>query len=205
MRYARYCTVLMLAFSLGACGHGKAPEDQADAAAPNAQSSTPPQSAAQAPAVAPAPDTAAPDTDATRPLQVSDLDAYVKGMQKEIELRQAASDKAAKAKAGNDQATEISGLAELTSVEVTNAGARAAGVDRARYDFITHAIDRVLGTLEMNAMMAKMGDAAQTQKFQSDPYAGLAPEVVAALKSRHDELAKLRTQNMTILANARNL
>lgn len=200
MRYARYCTVLMLAFSLGACGHGKAPEDQADAAAPNAQSATPPQPAAQAPA----PDTA-PDTDATRPLQVSDLDAYVKGMQKEIELRQAASDKAAKAKAGNDQATEISGLAELTSVEVTNAGARAAGVDRARYDFITHAIDRVLSTLEMNAMMAKLGDAAQTQKFQSDPYAGLAPEVVAALKARHDELAKLRTQNMTILANARNL
>lgn len=201
MRHARSCSILMLALTLGACGHGKAPDAQ-DAGASPAPAETRSQPAAQAPAAAPASDAAA---NAARPLQVSDLDAYARGMQKEIEVRQATSDRAAKAKAANDQAAEMSALVELTGVDVTRAGAQAAGVDPARYDVIKSTVDHVLSTADMNTMMARMGDAAQTQKFQSDPYAGLDPTLAAALKSRQEELAKLRAQNMAILANARNL
>lgn len=202
MRFARHCTILMLTLALGACGHGSAPEDKAEVGATQAEAETPPPSP-EAPAAAPA----APDlaVNATRPLQANDLDAYAKGMQKEIEIRQAASDKAAKAKAANDQTTELSALAELTSVEVTEAGAQAAGVDRARYGFIKTTVDRVLGTLDMNAMLAKMGDPAQAAKLKSDPYAGLAPDFADALKSRQDELNKLRMQNTAILMNAQKL
>lgn len=204
MRHVRYCTILTLALLLGACGHGSAPADEADAGAAQAQADAAPQPSAEAPAAAAAPAPSA-EANAARPLQVADLDAYAKGMQKEIEVRQAASDKAAKAKAAKDDETELSALADLTSVEVTAAGAQAAGVDRARYDVIVNTVDRVLGTVEMNAMMAKMGDAAQAQKLQSDPYAGLDPELAAALKTRADELNKLRTQNMAILMNAQKL
>lgn len=202
MRHVRYCTVLMLALTLGACGHGSPPEDATDAGAPGAQAEAPAQPPVEAPAAVPAPDAAA---NAARPLQVDDLDAYAKGMQKEIEVRQAASDRAAKAKADHDQTAEVTALAELTSVDVTRAGAQAAGVDPARYGVIKNAVDHVLGAVEMNAMMAKMGDAAQAQKFHSDPYAALDPALAEALKSRQDELGKLRAQNMAILANATNL
>jgi len=200
MRVVRHCTILVFAFALGACGHGSAAGDKADADLSQAQTETSPPSP-----VAVAPAASEPAANAARPLQTSDLDAYARGMQKEIEVRQAASDKAAKAKAAKDQTAELSALAELTSVEVTEAGAQAAGVDRARYNFIKDTVDHVLGALEMNAMMAKMGDAAQAQKLQTDPYAGLDPDLAAALKSRHDELGKLRAQNLAVLMNAQNL
>lgn len=205
MRHARYCLTFVLALALGACGHGEAPADTGDAGTPEAQAEAQPQATSEAPAAAAAPAPATEAADATRPLQVGDLDAYAKGMQKELEVRQAASDKAAKAKAAKDQTAELSALAELTGVEVTEAGAQAAGVDRARYEFIKNTVDQVLGAIQMNAMMAKMGDASQAQKFQSDPYAGLDPEVAAAIKARADELGKLRAQNMGILMNAGNL
>jgi hypothetical protein len=202
MRLARHCTILMLALALGACGHGNTPDDEADAGTAQAQADTQPSPPEAAPAAPPAADPAA---NPARPLQASDLDVYAKGMQKEIEVRQAASDKAAKAKAANDQTAELSALVELTSVQVSEAGAQAAGVDRARYEFIKNTVDRVLSTVDMNTMMARMGDPAQAKKLQSDPYAGLDPDLVAALKPRQDELGKLRAQNMAILMNAQKL
>jgi hypothetical protein len=192
----------MLALALGACGHGNTPDDEADAGTAQTQADTQPSPPEAAPAAPPAADPAA---NPARPLQATDLDVYAKGMQKEIEVRQAASDKAAKAKAANDQTAEMSALVELTSVQVSEAGAQAAGVDRARYEFIKNTVDRVLSTADMNTMMARMGDPAQAKKLQSDPYAGLDPDLVAALKPRQDELGKLRAQNMAILMNAQKL
>jgi hypothetical protein len=191
MRFIRCSTIGMLAFAMGGCGHGGA-SDGAAAAPPTAT-----------PAATPA----APDrlAGAAPALQPDDLDAYAKGMRKEIELRQAARDKAAKAKADNDQTAEISALAELTSVDITKAGAGAAGVDRVRYEAIKNAVDHVLGVLDMNAAMAGMGDAAQTAKLRSDPWQGLDPAFAAALKARRDELAELRSQNMAILMDAQKL
>ena len=97
----------------------------------------------------------------------------------------------------------MAALADMTSAEVNNAGARAAGLDAARYDFIKHAVDHVLGTVSMNEAMAKMGAGARMQ--QTDPYAGLDPDVASALKAREAELGKLRADNMAILMNAQNL
>jgi hypothetical protein len=200
MRPVRYCPIFLLAFALAACSHGN--PSASDAAAPPAQE--------QAPAVAPMKAAAADPSSVaqanrTRPLQISDLDAYAKGMQKEIALRQASSDKAAKAKAEHDQETEIAELAYLTSAEVGNAGAQAAGLDAARYDFIKHAVDKVLSAVSMRSVMAKMEGGAQMQQKFGDPYAGLNADVATALKSREAELGKLREDNMAILVNAQNL
>lgn len=201
MRCNRYCPIFALTLVLAACGHGSAPAD--DAAAPPAEAQT---QASPPPANAAAADpSSVAQANAARPLQVGDLDAYAKGMQKEIELRQASSDKAAKAKAAHDQETEVAALADMTSAEVDNAGARAAGLDAARYDFIKHAVDRVLSAVSMHKAMASMEGGAQMQQKLGDPYAGLNADVAAALKAREAELGKLREDNMAILANAVNL
>lgn len=201
MRPNRYCPIVVLAFALAACSHGNAPAG--DAASPQAEAQA---GSAPAPAKAAATDpSSVAQARMTRPLQVSDLDAYAKGMQKEIELRQASSDKAAKAKADHDQEAEVAALADLTSAEVDNAGARAAGLDAARYDFIKHAVDKVLSAVSMSSAMAKMEGGAQMQQKLGDPYAGLNADVAAALKSREAELGKLREDNMAILVNAQNL
>lgn len=203
MRFIRCSTIGMLAFAMGGCGHGGASDGAAAApptATPAATPAAPDRLAGAAPALQ-----ADHSTSAAPALQPDDLDAYAKGMRKEIELRQAARDKAAKAKADNDQVAEISALAELTSVDITKAGAEAAGVDRVSYEAIKNAVDHVLGVLDMNAAMAGMGDAAQTAKLRPDPWQGLDPAFAAALKARRDELAELRSQNMAILMDAQKL
>jgi hypothetical protein len=200
MRYNRYCPIFVLTLALAACGHGSAPAD--DATAPQAEAQT---QASPPPATAAADPSSVAQANMTRPLQASDLDAYAKGMQKEIELRQASIDKATKAKAAHDQEAEVVALADMTSAEVDNAGARAAGLDAARYDFIKHAVDRVLSAVSMNKAMANMEGGAQMQQKMGDPYAGLNADVAAALKAREAELGKLREDNMAILANAMNL
>ena len=203
MRLNRYCPIFVLTFALAACGHGKAPAGETTA--PEAEAQAQAQPSPPPPAAVATDPSAQAQANTTRPLQVSDLDAYVKGMQKEIELRQASSDKAAKAKAAHDQETEVAALADMTSAEVDHAGAQAADLDAARYDFVKHAVDKVLSTIAMSNAMAKMEGGAQLQQRQGDPYAGLSADVAAALKSRQAELGKLREDNMAILVNAQNL
>lgn len=197
MRLARYFPVFALGLALAACGHGNAPAG--DAVDTQAQEATPsPQP--------PAPDpSAVAQANAARPLQVSDLDAYAKGMDKEIELRKEASDKATRAKVAKDQQAEVMAIVEMTSAEIESAGARAAGMDAARYAFVKHAVDRVLGSVWMSKAMGKMEGGAQMQQKVGDPYAGLEADVASALKAREGELGKLREDNMAILANAQNL
>ena len=201
MRLNRYCPIFVLTFALAACGHGKAPAGETTA--PEAEAQAQAQPSPPPPAAVATDPSAQAQANTTRPLQVSDLDAYVKGMQKEIELRQASSDKAAKA--AHDQETEVAALADMTSAEVDHAGAQAADLDAARYDFVKHAVDKVLSTIAMSNAMAKMEGGAQLQQRQGDPYAGLSADVAAALKSRQAELGKLREDNMAILVNAQNL
>jgi len=199
MRLTRYFPAFVLAFALAACGHGNAPTG--DAGGTQAQDAPP----SAKPAAVAADPSAVAQANATRPLQVSDLDAYAKGMDKEIELRKEASDKAIKAKAAKDQQAEVMAIVEMTSAEIESAGARAAGMDAARYAFVKHAIDRVLGSVWMGKAMAKMEGGAQMQQKLGDPYAGLDADVASALKAREGELGKLREDNMAILANAQNL
>lgn len=202
MRSTRYCPIFVLSLALVACSHGGAPDNDAEAPEAEVQQAKVQPSASDAAAADPS---SIAQAHATRPLQVGDLDAYAKGMQKEIDLRQASSEKAAKAKAAHDQEAEAIALADMTSTEIDSAGARAAGMDAARYDFIKRTVDRVLNAVSMSNAMANMDGGASTQQSQADPYAGLNDDVAAALKAREGELGKLREDNMAVLMNAEKL
>lgn len=201
MQQARSYLICVFALALGACGHRGAPAGSNDAGAAKMQADA----AGSTQAAVEPPRAAAPIAEATRPLQVGDLDAYAKGMQKEIALLKAASDKAMKAKAANDQNTELEAMVEATSVEIDKAGAAAAGMDRARYDFIKHAVDKSLSIIDMNNAFAKMGAPADFRGREADPYAGLDVNVAAALKTREAEFAQLRNTDMAILAHLQEL
>lgn len=202
MRSTRYCPIFVLSLALVACSHGGAPGNDAEAPEAEVQQAKVQPSARDAAVADPS---SIAQAHATRPLQVGDLDAYAKGMQKEIDLRQASSEKAAKAKAAHDQEAEAIALADMTSTEIDSAGARAAGMDAARYDFIKRTVDRVLSAVSMSNAMANMDGGASTQQSQADPYAGLNDDVAAALKAREGELGKLREDNMAVLMNAEKL
>lgn len=202
MRSTRYCPIFVLSLALVACSHGGAPGNDAEAPEAEVQQAKVQPSATDAAAADPS---SIAQAHATRPLQVGDLDAYAKGMQKEIDLRQASSEKAAKAKAAHDQEAEAIALADMTSTEIDSAGARAAGMDAARYDFIKRTVDRVLSAVSMSNAMANMDGGASMQQSQAEPYAGLNGDVAAALKAREGELGKLREDNMAVLMNAEKL
>jgi hypothetical protein len=126
-------------------------------------------------------------------------------MHKEMELLQAASDKATKARAAHDQEAETEALMEATGVDIEKAGAAAAGMDRARYGYVKNAIDKALNLASMQVAMAKEraaagenAPAASSAMQVPDPYAGLSSEVVTALKARASELDQLRVGELAI-------
>lgn len=209
-----------LALALAACGKEETAAP-VDAAAP-AQAP-----AAEAPAADPVADdggvaaTATPDPDAA--LGAGDLDAYVAGVTREIELLKGHADALAKARAAKDDVAELAALAALGGMEVIEAGAEAAGIDASRYASIKSQIDEVLSKIEMGTAMKPQIEAAEkadlsmfdeAQKKQhaeglaqmraawAEPYATLPADVAEAFKAREAELAKLRAEALALRLSA---
>lgn len=187
--------------ALAACG-GKPAETPAPEAKPAAE----PASAAQAPAASPAasPAPAAIDEAAAHAaLQPADIDAYVRGMEQENARLRADFDKIERARAANDSDAETSALFDMTSNDVDLAGAQAAGMAPARYDFVKDRIDEVQSKLDMLEGFRKMGgDSSAMQAQVGDPYATFAADVVAALKARQPQLAALRAEAIGLRVQA---
>jgi hypothetical protein len=209
----RAALALALTATLAACG-GK--EDQAPA-----------DQATDATAAAPADDVGRNDAPAApaaseSPLAVTDLDAYARGMQQEARLLQAASDKVAQARQAGDKDAEATAMTDMAMMDTEVEGAKASGLDQARYLFVKNAVDTALGKAEMQAALQGMGaqasadqlppeqrqqvedGRAEMQAGVGDPWAGLAPDVAAAMQARKDELARLRAQAIALRLNAGN-
>lgn len=171
---------------LAACGGGKPAEAPATDAAPPAMpaAGVP---AAQAPAApAPAPDAA---------LRVADVDACLRGMEKENALLREEFGRIERARAAGDSDAETAALFAMTSNDVDLAGAQAAGMAPARYDFVKDQVDGVQSKLDMLEGLRRMGgDGTQMQSQVGDPYAGLAADVAAALQAKQAQLAALRAE-----------
>ena len=207
---------LMLASTLAACGRDEAPPaDDADTATTEATE----EAAAQAEAVqAEAADTAAPapgDT-AAQPLVASDLDAYVKAVNREIEMLKPHVDAVKAAREKKDTTTETAALFAM-SQPYDEEAAKAAGLEVERYKHVRNAIDEVLSKrqavklLEQQVATMEATDtsgATPEQKAEhdkavaefraliEDPYATLPPDVATAMKAREDELDKLRNESL---------
>jgi hypothetical protein len=227
---------LALALLVSACGKSEPPSDRAASPEPPADSAdahaTEPASASDPGAAAadpsagaatpvppgfPQPLTPSPEgsVPAGASLAVSDLDAYVKGMQREIERLRVAVDQLAAARAAKDSAAETAAMMQLSSPEVRRAGAEAAGLPLARYSDIRDQIDQVLAAEDMGAAFKPQIEAAENADLSSyteeqkaqhaknleelraafgSPYKDLSPEVAEAFEARHDELAALRAE-----------
>jgi hypothetical protein len=185
---------------LAACG-------KHEAAAPvTGEPAAKPAPAAQpnAPAPAAAPATPADDAAAAQaPLQPADVDAYLRGMEKENALLRDEFAKIERARAAGDAQAETAALFAMTSNDIDRAGAQAAGMAPARYDAVKDRIDEVQSKLDMLEGFRKMGgDASAMQAQVGDPYAPFAADVAAALKAKQPQLAALRAEAMSLRVKA---
>jgi hypothetical protein len=189
--------------ALAACG-GK--PDDASGTAPPAPGAEAPAAAATpaSPTPAPAPAPAAVDaTPTAAALQVADIEAYVRGMEKENAILQQDFDAIQRARSADDSDAETSALFHMTSSEIDQAGAQAAGMAPARYGFVKDRIDEVQSKLDMLEGLRKMGgDGSALEAQVGDPYAAFAADVAAALKAQQPRLAALRAEAIGLRVKA---
>jgi hypothetical protein len=125
----------------------------------------------------------------------ADLDAWERGMKKEIELFQAAQAKGAAAKTPEERAAAAQAGFETATAP---AAARAIGADPARYMETRRTVGRVLETLDFQGKIPgprqlnlELASDEMKQRLSSDPFADLDPASAAALKERMDRVAPI--------------
>lgn len=204
MRKTNLALAMALAAGLAACG-GNEPATGEETAAPAEPTQAAP---ADAPAPPAQPSTAAADTS----LKLEEIDAYVRGMQKEVELLKAAGEKVKQARAAKDDQAELSAITEMAMGDFDTPAAEAAGLPVARWQEVKRKITATIGGVDTRRQMQEMAGntegltpeqvAEQQRNAEAllasipDPYAGLDPAVVEALKARHDELARLNAESI---------
>ena len=183
---------------LAACGG-----QSADTTTSAADTATAPQAgAATAPTQDAAPE-AAPAASTNAPLQVADIDAYVRGMGKEVEMLKAEYRKIEQARAANDSDAETQALFAMTADGIDEAGAQASALSPARYAFVKNRIDEVQSKVDLLEGFRKMeGNSSALQAQIGDPYADLPADVASALKARQAETAALRAEAIGLRVKA---
>ena len=178
----RVLSLISLAILL-ACRREAPPSDRASAApAPTAV----PETAAAAPAAA---------SEAPFAFTAADLDAYERGLQKEIELFQASQARASSAATPQERAGFAqSGWETSTAPEA----ARAIGADPDRYLQTRRTVDRVLETLDFQGKIPgpkelnlELASPEMKERLSGDPFAALAPASAAALRARMDRIVPI--------------
>ena len=179
----RLLTVVLLAGCWGGAGKDET-HDEADA-----------DTAGDAPASAP--DTAGQTGSASSvPLSVEDIERWEKGIAAELAAVQEAGVKLKSAKTGEDTLSALMGVQEMTTTPV---GARAAGLDEARYSVVrsdlsaaTAYLTPQLGGIDTTMLSpAQREEMRQMNTAQLKELEGRVPAaVVEALKPRAEALRK---------------
>ena len=134
----------------------------------------------------------------------ADVDAYERGLTKEIELVQAAQARASGGGTPQERAdARRAGEPEQTMPEA----ARAIGMDPDRYGQVRRTVHEVLTTLDFQGKIdgpMQMDTTRATPEMRarlaSDAFAQLPAESAAALRSRLDRLAPLFSKYVTLTA-----
>ena len=189
-KMGRYWILAVALLALAACSDKPADETPAgDATAATADPAPAP--AAEPPAESKEPTAAPVDTKAA--LQAGDVDAYLLGLAKEVQLLRDEYAKIEQARAADDSAAETEALFAMTANDIDDAGAQAAGLPEKRYGYIKERIDEVQSKLSILDGLAKMeGDTSALQAQVGDPYAGFDAAVAEALKARRGDIEALR-------------
>jgi hypothetical protein len=196
-RLLAYFSGSLLVAGLYGCGTRDARSD-ADAGAAASEDAAPGQDASTEAA------TAAPPTDAgPKPVTVTDIDRWERGMAAELEAVRAAAAKRKVAKTADDTVAAMMAIQDQATLET---GAKAAGVDGERYNLIRSTFSAAASYLAPSvggidttglspAQRADMraGNSAQLEQMQDM----VPPDVVAALAPRAVEL---RTRDLELVA-----
>ena len=184
------CPLLVVTLLAGACGGGDKGDGSADAGAGSAAGSA----------------AGSGDAAAGRPFAftAADLDAYERGLTKEIELVRAAQQRASSAT--TPQARGDAMQAQWKEQTMPEA-ARAIGVAPERYAQVRERVHEVLQTLDFQGKIEgpmQMDTANATPEMRArlarDPLTELPPASASALRARLDRLAPLFSQYVTLTA-----
>jgi hypothetical protein len=178
---------------LVACGGRKDADANADSAA--AEESADSATAEAAAATSNAPVQAAPSS--SRPLEVEDVDRWKRGMDAELVAVREAGERLRNAKTGDDT---VKAMMEANDMGTRDAGAKAAGVDSERYQYIRSMLESAsaqLSPLEQEWPTLKDMPASMVDELKKGRETALAristevpPAVVEALRPRAGELRK---------------
>jgi hypothetical protein len=140
----------------------------------------------------PAAEPAGPSSSA--PLTVADIDRWQRGMEAELKAVREAGAKLKSAKTGTDT---VSAMFAANDMSTRDAGAKAAGVDPERYQFIRTTLSSAaayLGPMEMDTTGMPKSMVEELKKGRESGLARMStelpPEVQEALRPRAAELRK---------------
>ena len=134
----------------------------------------------------------------------ADLDAYEKGLRKEIELVHAA-----KARGDSAKTPAERGAASQAAFETSTApaAAQAVGAPVDRYQSTRRTVNRVFETLDFQGKIAgpmeldtARASPDMKQRLSSDPFAELSPSSAAALRARLEPLSRVWIEYVKLVA-----
>jgi hypothetical protein len=135
---------------------------------------------------------------------VADLDAYERGLAKEIELVRAAQQRQSTAKTPEERGAAMQAQWKEQTIPE---GARSAGMPEDRYTRVRETVNDVLQILDFQGEIdgpmqidTARASADMKRRLATDPLADLSPESAAALRARMDRLVPLWIQYVTLTA-----
>ena len=139
-------------------------------------------------------------------LSADRLDAFARGLAKEIEVVRAAQQKSASATTPEERGEAIQASFEHATIP---RGAEAAGVPLEQYREIRETVVGIFRTLDFQGKIdgplsidLSRADAATKERLSRDPLADLTPASAAALRSQMDRLVPIWIEYVSLTAVA---
>ena len=134
----------------------------------------------------------------------ADLDAYIRGMRKEIELVKAAKERGAAARTPEERGAAAQAEFDVNTIP---AAADSIGVPVDRYQATRRTVNRVLQTLDFQGkipgpmeMDTARASPEMKQRLATDPFLELPPASATSLKSRLDEVSAVWMEYVNLVA-----
>ncbi len=134
----------------------------------------------------------------------ADLDAYIRGMRKEIELVKAAKERGANAKTPEERGAAAQAEFDVNTIP---AAAQAIGAPADRYEATRRTVNRVFETLDFQGKIAgpmeldtARASPEMKQRLSTDPFIELPPASATSLRSRLDEASAVWIEYVNLVA-----
>lgn len=134
----------------------------------------------------------------------SDLDAYQKGLTKEIALARAAQERGRNAKTSEERAKAAEDEWEAQTIP---GGAEASGLPLDRYRDVRKTVNKVFETLDFQGKIdgpldidVEHASADMKARLSGDPFSELAPASAAALRAKMSKLIPVWVEYMKLTA-----